>query len=68
MNISVMFRCILVARKEKTVFLTGRSKNLDPTGFHLWSDTTKKVLDFLGETAGFRASAKGGPGGPGNPN
>ena len=39
-NISVyifrcVFRCILVARKENLAGLTGRSKNLYPTGFHL---------------------------------
>ena len=35
----LMLRCLLVARKDNltgfSTGLTGRSKNLDPTGFHL---------------------------------
>ena len=46
--ISVVLRCILVARKVNftgfSTGLTGRSKNLDPTGnptgFHLWPGIT----------------------------
>ena len=51
----LVLRCLLVARKENltgiSTGLTGRSKNLDPTGnptgFHLWvvySTATNKSL------------------------
>ena len=44
-----MLRCILVARKNLTSFLTGstgRSKNLDPTSFHSWYSYTAHLQNF----------------------
>ena len=48
----LVFRCLLVARKKNltgfSTGLTGRSKNLDPTGnptgFHLWYIALNKVI------------------------
>ena len=54
MYIRLVFRCLLVARKENltgfSTGLTGQSKNLDPTGnpigFHLCSLDITTFLDF----------------------
>ena len=44
----LVLRCLLVGRKENSTGfstgLTGRSKNLDPTGFHLWIRGTQLML------------------------
>ena len=55
-----MFRCLLVARKKNStgfsIGLTGRSKNLDPTGFHLWSS----AYNFIPDQKGLRQATYGG--------
>ena len=46
----LVLRCILVARKVNltgvSTGLTGRSKNLDPTGFHLGSEIFRSTKDY----------------------